>query len=608
LKREARLAVEQMLTGKELQSPGALATEIFDHHGLKIGELANESRYFVGVDLMPQYLLKAFVAAEDADFFKHNGVSLRAIARAAWANAVNGKIVQGGSTITQQLARLAFLDNSQTLKRKFREAAVALTLDATLPKKRILELYLNRIYLGNQSYGVESAARNYFRKSVADLNIAECALLAGLAAAPSSYAPNRHWSKAKARQRIVLRRMQEEGYLTEEQRQTWERTEVKVMSDPIGRNIAAPYFLTEIRAQMERMFELGDLGKKGLKVQTTLDLNIQNQIRRAVPLALRKHFGDHADRPDMQIAALVIDSRTGAIVAMQGGSSFEATQYNHALRAERPLGSLFMPIYYALAMERGFSMLSSLYTQGEMVTNDLEVKANADLSLFEGLVGAKAVESSRLVAWLGTGTVVQQAEEFGLPTEVRDLSLALGRNRGSLMNAVGAFAAFHNGGFRIQPYAIHSVKNSHLKPLYTHKVSRQAVVGKEAAFLIRETMGAATVNGAARGGRLSNARVYGFVGVDQSLHDGWYIGAVGNWVAGVWVGSDRGRFKLKRDAGELQKAVGQAWAELIGPAIQKQDEHSLPPHEVYFTRLNFQRGNLGMQTVPMRLRDDMQAF
>lgn len=602
-------AVEKLVAGQDLHSPGALATEIFDSRGRKIGEISDESRYYVGIDMMPQILVKAFIAAEDDDFLNHNGVSFKAILRAAWANVTSGKIVQGGSTITQQLARISFLNNQQTLKRKLREALLALTLEATLSKRRILELYLNRIFLGNHSYGVEAAARNYFRKSVMDLNVAESAMLAGLAAAPSSYAPNRHWHKAKARQRFVLRRLQEEGYLTEQQRLHWEAVPLKIANQAIKRNAFAPYFMTEVKQQMDRMFEINQLSAKGMRIDTTLDLSIQNHISRQLQISVKKYFEQKDASNDLRAAMLIIDANTGAIIAMQGGASYANTQFNHAIHAERPMGSLFMPIYYALALERGFSLMSSLYTQGESVPQSGEVGLRADLTLFEGLIGAKAVESSRLVAWLGAGTVAQQADEFGLPVKSPDLSLALGRNKASLIKVLGAFAAFQNGGYRVRPYAILRVRDKEGKPLFIQRPFSHQVTGQDVAHLIKETMQLATQAGAAQGGYLEGTAVSGFVGTDKSGHDAWYVGAVGNWIAGLWVGSDKGQNKLMEDSNELQESIGLAWGELMTPILPKGDNRVIqPPAGISYARYRFNRENLGIQSVPFRLRDEAQAF
>ena len=538
-----------------------LSTEIFDRKGRKIGEIAGKQRYFVAVDTLPEQLVQAFLAAEDRDFYSHNGISLSGIARAAFSNVRNMRVVQGGSTITQQLARLYFLNQEKTLARKVKEALLAMAIEQRFTKDRILELYLNKIYLGANTYGVEAAARRYFAKGAAHLNLAEAAMLAGLPKAPSKYAPHRFFGKAKKRQELVLGRMARAGFVAADVANRWKKHTVKIAKQPLEKTKFAPYFVDAVRHEVERRLELGALTTKGLRIDTTLDLDEQRTTRKLLSASLKKWQQTIRKPKDrLQVAALSMDPGTGAVSMMRGGDNFDISEYNRAIFARRPVGSLFLPVFYAVALDRGFSLASSLFDLRHKQMGE----GPGDMTLYEGLIAAKTFESSRLLAWLGLGTVREFSHQLGLRFLRKDLSLALGRGKASLKQMMEVYALFANKGIPVPGHLVNRVRENNGNVLF----QRQAPAGvrlltEQSAYIMTEGLKHAVRFGAARAARIAGESAWGMLGTDKSLHDAWFVGYCNNRLLGIWVGSEHGKTKIGISEEQVRDRISRLWKRVM---------------------------------------------
>ena len=313
----------------------AVVTQIFARDGQRIGEFYNEKRIEVPYSRLPRHLILAFVAAEDARFFEHPGVDVSGIVRAFFRNLEAGRTVQGGSTITQQVARSLYLSPERTFIRKIREAILAWKIDRYLKKHEILELYLNHIYLGHGAYGIEAASQSYFGKSTRNLTLSEAAILAGLPKAPSRFSPYVNMERARQRQAYVLTRMQEDGYITQAARDKAMKDPVKLISSKPREKIA-PYFTENVRRYILEKYGADALYREGLEVYTTINVEMQKAANDAVERGLKEMETREKFTPgELQGALLCMDVRTGEIKAMVGGRDYKKSEFNRATQARR---------------------------------------------------------------------------------------------------------------------------------------------------------------------------------------------------------------------------------------------------------------------------------
>ncbi len=540
--------VDGHIWSNKTSSPMMQATEVFDVMGRRVGEFSTEQRYYVSLENIPKYVIHAFISAEDSNFYQHSGISIKGILRATWVNLRNSKFVQGGSTITQQLARLYFLTPEKRLKRKMEEVFLAIAMEKKLSKDRILELYLNKIFLGNHSYGVEAAARNYFRKSIQEVNVAEAAMIAGLPAAPSKYAPHRFFRRAKKRQVFVLERMREEGYLQPNEMKRWQKHELKVARSPLKKSKQASFYIEALRNRLVSKFSVSNLSGRGLQILTSLDQSLQNSVNRSFAPIVYKTF-ESVDRSLIDMALVVLDVKTGGVLAMQGGASFSKSQFNLAMHAQRPIGSAFLPIYYSLAIDRGFRLDSSLFYRGRY----LSASRDGDLNLYEGMVKNRAAESARLMAWLGIGTVFQFSKSIGINFDRKDLSLALGAGSTNIISVVGAYGMLARSGRYIEPFLVDAIKTGSGDVFFQRPKAMKyghKIIDSRSAYLINHSLSA---------GQKSEALS---IGVNRSLHDVWTVGYNRRFVVGVWVGSKKGLKTLANSKDNLVAKSKRLWSEM----------------------------------------------
>jgi membrane peptidoglycan carboxypeptidase len=564
LREAAELPEDPGALSRLIEDALPLATEIYDRHGEKIGEFAGERRYFVPLAEIPETVVRAFLSAEDQDFYEHHGISARGVLRSLVANLRGLRLKQGGSTITQQVARAYYLTREKTWSRKIKEAILALTMERRLTKAQILELYLNKIFLGNRSYGVEAAARNYFRKSIKDVTIGEAALLASLPKGPSLYAPHRHYKRARARQSWVLRRMAEDGFITAETANRWRQKPVRVAKSAQDLSARAPYFVAAVRSELRRKFETASLPRSGLKVFTTLDIRAQRAAEKHLAAAVREARGGHGGR--IEGALVSIDPATGDVLALQGGRSFRESQFDRARLTSRAVGGLIMPIYAALALERGYELTSPVDFDPLAPGRS---RSEAQISLYEAVVDGRLIDGARIFTALGAGSVRRFAARLGLPfagmARQDDVLLALGYGDATPRDLALAYSAFANGGMRRTPSLVMRIDDANGRTFYrSQPEAGDEVMAPEAAALTTSLLQHAARYGQQHDLVAAALRVHpeagGIAGVSEDLHNAWYVGMQPEAVTAVWVGAERGSVRVAVDENAATRLAASVWA------------------------------------------------
>lgn len=571
----------------------ATATEVFDRHGTKIGELGDERRYYVKLQELPKHVVQAFISAEDKDFYHHWGLDPQSVLRSALVNLKSRALRQGASTITQQLARVSFLDRTKSLERKVKEAILALAIERRLAKDEILELYLNKIYLGNRSYGIESAARNYFRKHAADLSVGEAAMLAGLPKAPTRYAPHKYPQRASQRQGFVLRRMVEDGFLSEEQAREWQKRIIKVVNRPEQHGDKAPYFVQAVENELERKLGYDGLPKTGLKIHTTLDLGLQRAAHQTLAESIRRLSSlrrtNIGRKGRFEGAILSVDPSSGAVLAMQGGLSFKLSQFNRSLHSRRRLGMTFTPIFLSLAFEKGYS-LSSPVGKDPLSGGHARPLLEAT-SIYRAFLDARLESLFPVYAALGGGTVAQYARKMGFDFTRDDVTLALGYGEASAAQVARAFAAFFNGGQLIEPYLVNRVELRNGKTLYQAQVKHretQQIMSEGAAYIMRHLMQDKLAHDTMNLQPSPPRAAAGVAGATDDLHDVWFAGGTETLTSAIWLGAEMGQARLAPDQASATEHALRLWARYMQTAptrYRSLGQESLPPASISFVRL-----------------------
>jgi len=502
----------------------------------------------VDVKELPPYISGAFVAIEDRRFYKHMGVDPRAIARALRNNVAAGGVSEGGSTITQQLAKNAFLSSRQTLRRKAQEAVIALYLESRLSKEEILSRYLSSIYFGEGVFGLRAAAREYFNKPPEQLTIGEAAMLAGIVKAPSRLAPTEDLKAAKARQRVVLQAMVDTGMITP--RQARQARNVRVRegrpSLPVG-----SYFADWVSPQAKRAF---DRAYGEVVVKTTLDSRLQTQAERII----RNRLAADGGRLNAGQAALVATRKDGSVVALVGGRDYKTSQYNRAVDAQRQPGSAFKLFVYLTALREGMSpnstVLDAPVRLGNWKPQNHESQyLNRPITLREAFARSSNVAAVRVLQQVGLRDVIRTARDLGVTSPLpRDATVALGTGPVTLLEMTSAYAAIAAGE----------------APIRAHGLAEWVPAGETTRLSAAEQRGmmelmrAVVTGGTGRAANIGGA--YGKTGTTQDYHDALFIGFVGDLVVGVWVGNDDNA-PMRRVAGGGLPA--QIWREFMSYAI-----------------------------------------
>jgi penicillin-binding protein 1A len=500
----------------------------------EIGARGRRTAPTVPLGEMPPYLIMAVLATEDRRFYEHNGFDKRGIARAMWSNIKAFSFVEGGSTITQQVAKNLYLDNSRTIWRKAQEALIAIWLENNLTKDEILTLYLNRIYMGAGNYGVDAAARYYFGKSVRDVSLAEAAILAGLPKAPSHFAPTNDLERARYRANQVLDRLVDAGSLTEKEVAGARENPAEVL--PRSKEAGREYFVDWVAEQTRQLFP-GMTGR--ITVRTTLDPRRQIAAEDAVRKAIEEMGGER----NVSQGALVALAPDGAVLALVGGKSYVESQFNRATQAKRQPGSAFKPIVYLAALEAGYTPESPVTDEpvslGGWTPRNVADRNWGTVTLATALANSVNTITVQVGERIGMDRILGAAQKLGIESTLpRNLSIALGSGEVTLLELTSAYTAFGNEGRRAAPYGIRSIEAENGDVLYAHQSAvTQAIKAAQAhdmTFMLHQVMMEGTGRAAAPSGRLAAGKT----GTSQDNRDAWFIGYTGHETAGVWFGND----------------------------------------------------------------------
>lgn len=535
-------------------SPAA-SSQIYDCKGRLITTVhAEQNRLPVKLADTPKDLQNAFIAAEDIRFYKHHGIDPIGIARAVVSNIRHRDATgQGGSTITQQLARNAFLTQEQTLKRKLLEAVLAVEIENKYTKAEILEMYMNQIYFGQGAYGVQTASHVYFGKDVKDLNLAQCAMLAGLPNSPNYYSPFHNLQAAKYRQGVVLDQMAKYGYISQEQANEAKAQDLGLVKPGSNQdnNKLASYFVNYVVQQVSDKYDSSAIYKEGLKIYTTLDLDMQNDAENAVNKDLPKGTKNAKGITQPQGALLAIETKTGDVKAMVGGRGED--QFNRATQMYRQPGSAFKPFTYVTALEKGMSpnmMLdnSAVSFAGGWSPKNYGHTTGGPVTMTEALVKSMNIPTINLANKVGMSNVIKTAEKCGISSLVdsgkysdNNLSASIGGlSKGvSLWDMAQAYSVFANNGQLIKPRVILKIedRNGNILEDHTGESDAEQVLDANAVARLNVMLQQAVMRGTGRNAYFGRP-VAGKTGTTNGAHDAWFVGYTPNMVTAVWIGDD----------------------------------------------------------------------
>jgi penicillin-binding protein 1A len=511
---------------------------------------------------LPPHLAQAIIAIEDRRFYQHNGVDLWGILRAGWRNTQAGSIREGGSTITQQLARLMFLTPERTLRRKVQEAILAVWLESQLKKEEILLRYLNTAYFGAGAYGVDAAARRYFGKKARELGLGEAAMLAGLVRAPSQLAPTRNFGGARERQELVLQAMVETRAITAAEAEAARKQAVQLRTPP-ETPPGANYFVDMVAGDVRRL--LGS-SSGDLTLRTTLNLELQ---RLAEGVIARRLEAEGAKKNVSQ-ASLVALGKDGAILAMVGGRDYEASQFNRATQARRQAGSLFKLFVYLTALQRGYTPQSVVVDRptqiGEWEPQNYSGGFRGSMTLRNAFVNSINTIAAQLGDEVGIPAVIDTAKRMGVQSTLPAVpSLALGSAEVTLLEMTRAFGSVAAGS-QIEPYSVRSIAGNSQQALYTKTGGGIEFTGQLAASraMMLDLLQGVVNEGTGKAARLPNIPVGGKTGTTQEYRDAWFIGFTPDIVVGVWVGNDDNTPTNRVVGGDLPANI---WRDFVARAL-----------------------------------------
>ena len=534
-----------------------LATLIYDSEGKVVKELAEERRVTVPFDQIPEEFFDALLAVEDREFYHHNGVNFLAIVRAALANISAGRIVEGASTVTQQLARNLFLSFKVSLSRKIREALTAIRIERAYTKEEILEMYANQVYFGRGAWGIQAAARTYFDKDAEDLTLEECALLVWLLRSPNRYPALLQLNPEVAlrRRNIVLDKMVDFGAISRERAE-------EAKARPLGLHTAsgkvgeAPYFVEYVRQYLMEKYGSDMVYKGGLRVYTTLNTTLQGLAEKFLleQLAKLQAESPYPDSIPVQGALVALETHTGHILAMVGGRDFKESQFNRAVQALRQPGSAFKPIIYAAAVDNGWRTIDTLLDVPitlPMPDGTVWRPENYDhtflgpITLREAIKKSRNLATIRLLMDIQPQTVIPYARQMGITSPLRPVySMALGTNEVTLLELTAAYCTFPNGGVWVEPTAVLRVEDREGRTLEEreHGEEREALSPETAAVMVSLLESVMEPGGTGYGAR----KWYGFkrpaggkTGTTGNFADAWFVGFTPQIACGVWVGYDQ---------------------------------------------------------------------
>lgn len=545
------------------------ASVVLDRDGEEVGKLFQVNRVIVPLDSLPEHVVEAFVAAEDRRFWDHGGIDWRRVPGAALANVRAGGVAEGFSTITMQLARNLFPDKlpaaQQTIWRKLGEMRVALDIEEEYPKRDILQMYLNQVYFGNGAWGIEAAAQEYFGGPASELTLAQAALLAGILPAPSRLNPRSNRDQAVERQDVVLRRMAEQGVITDTEAEEARAASLDLTRSRAEVDDVAPYFVEAVRQELEEVFG-NELYTGGFRIHTTLDLTVQNAAQRALVNQIQaiesgrfgafRHAvysaaGDaEAASGYLQGAVVTMQANTGAVLALVGGRDFDQSKYNRALQARRQPGSAFKPFVYATALARGYPPTMRLEDQpirrvlsGGQVWEPRNYGDSyaGEVTMREALVQSKNVATVRLSEQVGLQSILRTARAMGIQGDLPQYpSVVLGSGEVRVIDMATAYAAFATLGERPQPFFVTRIEGRDGRILWSREPRRYQVIDPAVAFLVTDMLRDVVDRGTGTGVRAAgfSGPAAGKTGTTNDATDVWFVGYTPDVVSAVWIGFD----------------------------------------------------------------------
>ncbi len=552
------------------------SSRIYDEKGRLITTVhAEENRIPVSIDQVPQHLQNAFVAAEDVRFYDHHGIDPRGILRAVFSNVVSGNATgQGGSTITQQLARNAFLTQEQTLKRKLLEVVLAFEIENKYTKKQILEMYMNQIYFGQGCYGIETASHVYFGKDVKDLTLPQCAMLAGLPNSPNYYSPFRSLEAAKYRQGIVLDQMAKYGYITEAEAAQAKAADVGLANPEAAKSTGstASYFINYVIQAISDKYDSDAIYKEGLQVYTTLNLDMQKEAEKVMAANLPEGNKDANGLTQPQGALITVEVGTGHVKAMVGGRGED--HFNRATQMVRQPGSAFKPFVYLTAFENKFSPYDTVNNEtktypGGWTPKNYGGTSGGKVTLEEALVHSMNIPTIDLADQVGMSKVLETATACGISTLVKDdnnLAASIGglTNGVSMIDMAKAYSVFANNGKLVEPSVILKVVDRNGNVLEDNSAVAPGKQVVDETSVQRLTCILEEVISRGTGGNAMIGRpMAGKTGTTDDEHDAWFVGYTPEMVTAVWIGDD-----TSSNAGYTGGTVPAAiWREFMSAAL-----------------------------------------
>lgn len=584
------------------------ATRIFDSKGVLVKQLSIENRTIIELDQIPQNLINATIALEDQHFWKHWGIDVQGLIRAMLVNLKHGKVIQGGSSITQQLAKNRFLTAERSISRKAREAMLAIQIERRYTKQDILKMYFNQIYFGNGAYGVEAAARTYFGKHAFELNLNECAVIAGIPRSPNANNPISNPERSRLRRDTALKSMLEVGMITQEDYDfTLKEPIITFSADPM----VAAYFVEEVRQQLEKTYGPNAVYRGGLQVYTTLDLTLQDYAQLAVErgaketdikaLPYLEHEFKLKEKPVVQVAFIAMDPKTGAVRALVGGRDFRKSQFNRATQALRQPGSAFKPFIYTAALGSGFQPTDQILDQPTVYTapdgsswkpENFDKKFLGLTTIRNGLAHSRNIITVKLLEKIGTYNAINYAQKMGIKSKMtRDLTLALGTSEVTLLELTTGFCTLANLGVRVDPWMIMSVRDADGKILEENQPHAEEAIPAPVAYVCTNLLKAVLDYGTA-----SNVRSLGFTrpaagktGTTSDFSDAWFVGYTPDLVASCWFGYDqRRRIGQQLTGGAIAAPV---WTDFMIKATASEPVKDFAvPQGVFFSKVCAESG------------------
>jgi penicillin-binding protein 1A len=518
---------------------------IYDRHGELASYIYQENREYISLDAIPEDLINAVIAVEDKAFWTHYGINVKSIIRALIVDIKEGAKVQGASTITQQLVKNMFLTHDKTWTRKIKEAALAMLVETRYTKEELLEYYLNLIYLGPNVYGVEAASQYYFQKPVSELNLSECALLAGIIKSPGNYSPFLRLENAYKRRDLVLGVMADAGYITEEEKELALAQEIS--TTPGKRNDPPNYYIAEVMKELTNLgYSYEQLRTRGYKIYTALDLEAQRLAEKTIKELVPVGYVDQNELMQPQAAMVVLDVETGGIMVLVGGRGQD--HFNRATMAKRQPGSTLKPFIYLAALQKGYNAAtlvsdSPIEFDGWSPQN-YDYNFLGDIALGYALERSRNLAAVRVLADVGVDRVIELTNKLGIRSITRqndrNLALALGGLTEGVtpLEMAAGYAAFPRGGTYIEPFFVTEIVDEKGNTVYKRNTVPQRVMTEEEAFMILDMLRNVVEYGTGRSAKLSRPAA-GKTGISDNYTNAWFVGFTPEIASAVWIGNDR---------------------------------------------------------------------